>query len=733
MSSDRLGSNPSRFGQSHGTQHLIPDAALNQHWEAATTSVLANAEATISEDLGDAIERTTRFFLNEQHEDGYWVGELQGDTILESEYILLLAFLGREQSETAKAAARYILQKQESHGGWALYPQGPLEISASVKAYFALKLTGHSPDAAYMQQARTAILAAGGAEGVNSFTRYYLALLGQLSYQQCPAIPPEIMLIPHWCPFNIYEMSSWSRTILVPMSLMWAYQPQRKLPEEKRINELFVNAPAALSLSMPKPQNRDFAPQRSWLDWDRFFLQVDRAIKLCEQWGLKPLRSRGIDLAKEWMLTRCQGSDGLGAIFPPIIWTVVALKCLGYEEESPEIRTALHELEKLFIDEDDTLRLQPCQSPVWDTAITLIALRDADVPWNHASIRKAVNWLLSKEVKQPGDWSVRQPNTPVGGWCFEFNNDFYPDIDDTSMVTMALSRCLPDSEHGSWSTDFLLESWSPHDADRDASAIVAARRNSAAEACLELEQAVPMLTAIWRGARWVMALQSKDGGWGAFDRDNNRHLFTRVPFADHNAMIDPSTADITARVLEMFGQLQITQQHPGIQRAIQFVWQEQEADHCWYGRWGVNYIYGTWQCIVGLTGIGVAVTDTRIQSAVHWLKATQQATGGWGETVGSYDNPALRGYGQPTASQTAWALLGLIAAGQQHSLSVKRGIQFLLETQNSDGTWSEDQFTGTGFPKVFYLRYHLYRNYFPLMALGRYQTAIQFQATAQGK
>jgi len=672
------------------------------------------------ERLCSAIERTRDHLLGLQHDQGYWVGELEGDTILESEFILLQAYLGREGSEVSRKAARYLLKQQLPEGGWAIYPGGPLEISASVKAYFALKLTGHSPNAEYMLRAREAILAAGGAEKINSFTRYYLALLGIISYAQCPAVPPEIMLVPNWAPFNIYEMSAWSRTIIVPLSILWAFKPVRTLPPESGIRELFCNRPEDLPVTMPPAEQLDSMTRPTRIDWHKFFRRFDLCLKFVDRSKVNPFRKMALRRAERWINERFANSDGLGAIFPPIVWSVVALKCLGHTDDSPAVKNALCELDKLMIDDGQTIRLEPCKSPVWDTALATLALREAGLSADHPAIRNSVRWLLSKEVREPGDWAVLNRGHDSSGWYFEHNNAFYPDADDTIMVLMALCRSLPSIGDRNWRADFLLGNWSPHPNDKDAAAIVSARGESTQEAFQQVELAAPQLNAIWRGIRWVFAMQGRDGGWGAFDPNNNRELFTRVPFADHNAMIDPSTADLTARTLELCGDLKISRDHPGVRRAIEFVWKGQEADHCWYGRWGVNYVYGTWQALVGLTAVGIAPNDARVQLAANWLKAKQQKDGGWGETPRSYDEPALRGVGPTTASQTAWALMGLMAAGEVESDSARRGIDYLLETQNEDGTWDEPWFTGTGFPRVFFLKYHLYRIYFPLMALARY-------------
>ena len=694
-------------------------------------SALLGADSLAGETLDHAVVSARSWLMERQHIEGYWLGELEGDTILESEYILLLTYLGRGQSDLAKKCARTIAAEQLATGGWAQIPGGPIDLSISVKAYWTLKITGHDPNCEYMVRAREAIRAAGGAEKVNSFTRFYLALLGIISYQQCPAVPPELMFIPTWMPFNIYEMSAWSRTIVVPLSLIWAYQPVRKLPPEHQIDELFLNGADKLPVSMPPSEQLDGLKSKSWLNWHKVFSMIDVGWKALERLHIKPLRSWAIRKAAKWMLDRFAKSDGLGAIFPPIIWSIISLKSLGYAEDSPEVAAALLELEKLTIHEGDTARLEPCRSPVWDTAISIIALRESGVSADSAPLRMAVDWLLSKEVRQRGDWSLRKPHVEPAGWYFEFNNEFYPDIDDTIMATMALAKCLPGDSHAAWTAEFVPGETSPRTpATSDkVNTVIFGTTTSGSRAAVDVDRMRPMLQSIERAVRWISAMQCRDGGWAAFDADNDRELFTRVPFADHNAMIDPPTADITARTLEMYGRLGVGMHHETLQRAIEFVWKDQQYDHSWYGRWGVNYIYGTWQVLVGLTAIGVSASDPRLQAGAGWLKKHQHASGGWGETAITYDKPELRGQGPPTASQTAWALMGLLAAGEIDSDAVRRGVQFLLDTQTADGTWNEPEFTGTGFPRVFYLRYHLYRHYFPLMALGRYSNMKRAQLT----
>jgi len=661
-----------------------------------------------------AILRGRAWLLGEQAADGHWCAELEGDSILQSETILLLAFLGDEQSDLARGAAQRLLETQLPQGGWAMYPGGGVEISGSVKAYFALKLTGHDPCCEPMQRAQRAILAHGGADAVNSFTRFYLAILGQIPFAQCPEVPPEIMLLPKWFPVNLYRVSAWSRTIIVPLSIVSALRPVRPVEPDRGIRELFLKDPG----DWPALRCPGLSGGRGLLSWDRFFRGVDRLLKGCRRRRLLPLRRRAIRAARGWMLQRFQHSDGLGAIYPPIVWSLVALEALGYENDSPEVRACRRQLESLVIEDglSQTARVQPCRSPVWDTAITARALVAGGVSAEHGPVRRALDWLVERQIFAPGDWSQTVDAEP-GGWCFEYNNDYYPDCDDTAMVLMALEEQFSTTPSGGELPPelHLVSGQSEQPPQNRDTAVAAVQRTT---------------EAIRRGMSWLLAMQNDDGGWGAFDRNNNRRLLCHVPFADHNAMIDPSTPDLSGRVLEALGRLGLQTGHPAVDRGVAYLRSRQEADGSWFGRWGVNYVYGTWQALTGLTAVGLAGDDPAVVAGAHWLKAHQQACGGWGESPATYDDPSLRGQGPPTASQTAWGVLGLLAAGFQDDPATGRGIRFLIEHQNDDGTWDEAEFTGTGFPRVFYLRYHYYPIYFPLLALSRWAVAARAAAAS---
>jgi len=622
-----------------------------------------------------------RALFSIQHEDGYWCGELEADTTLESDYILLHTLLGTRTPERTAAAAREILRHQNEDGGWPIYRGGPSNISASVKAYFGLKLAGYSAEHPVLQRARECVLALGGVTEVNTFTKLYLCFFGQYDYNAVPAIPPEIVLFPNWFWFNIYEISSWSRAILVPLSIAYAKKPFKKIPSEMGIDELFPGGRDNCDLHLKWSQKK--------ISWRNFFLILNHIAHYFERVHVRPLRSIALKKAERWMLERFEKSDGLGAIYPGIMNSIIALRCLGYSVDDPQFIRAMDEFEKLGIEEEavadysePTFRMQPCMSPVWDTAYAMFALAESGVPKDDSRLIKAADWILSKEVRHKGDWAVKVKKAQPGGWYFEFNNEFYPDVDDSAMVLLALSRVA-----------------NPRERYQD-----------------EVAQ---------RAVNWIFAMQCKNGGWASFDKDNDKMVFQHIPFADHNAMLDPATVDITGRVLEMLADYGYDQSDKRIRKAIEFIESEQKADGSWFGRWGVNYIYGTMQVLRGLQAIGVWDHEPYVQQAAEWLRSVQNPDGGWGESCDSYDDPNEKGIGPSTPSQTAWAVLGLLAAGDTQSDSVANGVAYLLRTQKRDGSWDELQYTGTGFPRVFYLAYHLYRSYFPLLALATYGKAMQ--------
>jgi squalene-hopene/tetraprenyl-beta-curcumene cyclase len=622
------------------------------------------------------IEKAREYLFTQQHEDGYWCGELEADTTLESDYIAIHTLLGTGNPGRMQRAVPEIIRHQNADGGWPIYTGGPSNISASVKAYFALKLMGYKPDHPVLERARTRILEMGGATECNTFTKIYLCFLGQYDWEAVPAVPPEIVLFPNWFWFNLYEISSWSRAILVPLSIAYAKKPFKKISAEMGIDELFVGGRHGRHLHLKWAAKK--------ISWRNFFLVLNRVVHFCERFHIRPLRYLALKKAERWMLERFEKSDGLGAIYPGILNSIVALRCLGYSTDDPQVIRALSEFEKLGIDEpaiadnsDPTFRMQPCMSPVWDTALAVFALGESGVSKNDPRMLKAADWILSKEVRNKGDWAVKVPNVAPGGWYFEFNNESYPDVDDSAMVLLGLDKVENPRERYQH----------------------------------EVSQ---------RAIDWIFAMQCKNGGWASFDKDNTRMVFQNIPFADHNAMLDPPTVDITGRVLEMLAAYGVSGDDKRVKKAIKFILNEQEPDGSWFGRWGVNYIYGTMLVLRGLQAMGVDHHEPYVQQGAEWLRMVQNSDGGWGESCGSYDDATTRGIGPSTPSQTAWAIMGLLAAGDTRSESVQRGILYLLETQRPDGHWDEDQYTGTGFPRVFYLAYHLYRDYFPLIALSTY-------------
>jgi len=631
-----------------------------------------------AEQLDRAVDLARQNLLGLQLEDGHWRGELEADSVLESEYILLLHFLGKTEEERVQKMARRIRGLQLPDGGWAIYHGGPPEVSASVKAYFVLKLLGDDPDAPHMAKARRVILDLGGVEATNTYTQIYLSIFGQYGWEKCPAVPPEMLLLPGWFYFNLNEMSSWSRGIFVPLSIIWAYKPQCPVPEHANIPELFL--PASESRTTTNGEG-------PWTrGWHYLFHRADQGIKLLERGRFKVLRRKALRVAEEWTRRRLAMSDGLGAIFPAIVNTVFAFRCLGYSLDDPVIESQLSALKKLEVDLGDALKIQPALSPVWDTAQGARILAATGLDPDHEALRRAAEWLLTKEVRHPGDRHRKNGHREreVSGWYFEYANEFYPDCDDTAMVLTALGRMrISDPELG--------------------------ERVDAARG---------------RALRWLLSMQNPDGGWAAFDRGCDKELLKLIPFADHNAMIDPSWEDITGRVLETLSLEGFDPTDRAVQRAIAFLDSRQCEDGTWYGRWGCNYIYGTWLALDGISRFGVDMQQERYQKAVRWLRSRQNEDGGWGETLRSYEEPELKGIGDSTAAQTSWALLGLFATGDYTSDAVYRGVDFLRRMQLEDGSWDDEHWTGTGFPKVFYLKYHLYDDYFPLLALATYRQAI---------
>jgi squalene-hopene/tetraprenyl-beta-curcumene cyclase len=620
--------------------------------------------------LDDAIHRARTTLLDLQNERGYWVGELQGDSILESEYILLKFILGQEDDPNLPKIARYLRSLQRADGGWNLFPGGAPDISGTVKAYFALKLMGDDPRSPNMIAARDLIHRMGGAEKCNSFSKFYFCALGQISYNACPSIPPEIVFLPQWCYFNLYNVSAWTRTMILPLGLVTTFRPVRHLRPEQGIAELYLDREAANRVGDE--------PQLFPRSWNQFFLLVDQVLKTYDASPMPALRKYAIQRCEQWMLDRLKGSDGIGAIFPCMVYALIDFRLLGYPDDHPLVMQGQQHLRDLFIEEGDTIRIQPCHSPVWDTGIAMHALAETGIAESDGQIKSAVRWLLEKECRVPFDWikNCRDPEklTP-SGWYFEFANEAYPDVDDTAMVTMSLKR-LGGAE-----------------AER----------------------------AVGRGLAWLLAMQNDDGGWAAFDRTVDRPILEEIPFADHKAMQDPSCPDITGRVLESLGFCGLRADNPLVVRAIAFIRSEQDACGGWWGRWGVNFVYGTWQVLAGLRSVGQDMSVPWVIAAADWLRSCQKADGSWGETAASYEDESLKGTGPSTPSQTAWGLMGLLAAAGPGDLAVQRGVDWLVKNQMSDGNWAEEWFTGTGFPKAFYLKYHLYRLYFPLMALARFR------------
>ncbi|MFY9760365.1 MAG: squalene--hopene cyclase [Xanthobacteraceae bacterium] len=642
-------------------------------------------------DLDRPIEAATRALLATQRADGHFLFELEADATIPAEYVLLRHYLGEPvDAVLEQKIAVYLRRIQGAHGGWPLFRDGEFDMSATVKAYFALKMIGDAPQAPHMHLAREAMRLRGGAERANVFTRCLLALYGIVPWGAVPEMPVEIMLLPKWFPFHLDKISYWSRTVIVPLLVLMAKKPRAVNAKGVAIDELFLEPPRSLG---PTPK----APQQK-ASWFWFFRGVDNVLRAAGPVFPKRARARAIDRAVAWVGERLNGKDGLGAIFPAMANSVMMYAALGYPEDHPQRAVARKSIDKLLVVHDDEAYCQPCVSPIWDTGLTCHALLEAGGERVAEKVKRGLDWLVPMQVLDlRGDWIARRPALRPGGWAFQYANPHYPDVDDTAVVAMAMDR---------------LQGMTPPQ-DSPQESLPADYR-----------------AAIARAREWIVGMQSENGAWGAFDADNEYYYLNNIPFADHGALLDPPTEDVTARCLSMLAQLGDTKS-PAVMRAVDYLRRTQLAEGSWYGRWGMNYIYGTWSVLCALNAAGLSRDAPEMRKAVDWLAAIQNDDGGWGEDGASYKLD-YKGYEKApsTASQTAWALLGLMAAGEVDHPAVARGIKYLADNQATDGFWNEERYTATGFPRVFYLRYHGYAKFFPLWALARYRNLKSGNARA---
>ncbi|MEU9123301.1 squalene--hopene cyclase [Streptomyces sp. NPDC048506] len=652
------------------TGALPPRAPSASEATAETTESAAQTRTAVRKDTADAARRaTTRatdYLLSVQDPNGWWKGDLATNVTMDAEDLLLRQFLGIQDPELTEAAARYIRGEQQTDGTWATFHGGPGELSTTIEGYVALRLAGDEPDAPHMAKASAWVREQGGIAASRVFTRIWLALFGWWRWEDLPELPPELIYLPRWFPLNIYDFGCWARQTIVPLTVVSAKRPVRPAPFA--LDELHVD-----------PQNPDpprpLAPAASW---DGLFQRLDRALHLYHKVAPRTLRGAAMRSAARWIIERQENDGCWGGIQPPAVYSLIALHLLGYDLDHPVLRAGLASLDRFAVWREDGARMiEACQSPLWDTCLATIALADAGVPADHPQLVKAVDWMLAEQIDRPGDWSVRRPQLPSGGWAFEFENDTYPDIDDTAEVVLALRRVRhPDPQR--------------------------------------------VQAAVNRAVRWNLGMQSRNGAWGAFDVDNTSPLPNRLPFCDFGEVIDPPSADVTAHVVEMLAD--VGRAHdPRTRRGIAWLLAEQEPTGAWFGRWGTNYVYGTGSVLPALAAAGVPRSHPAVRRAVRWLEQVQNDDGGWGEDQRSYqDKERWAGRGTSTASQTAWALMALLAAGERESEAVRRGVRWLVGTQREDGSWDEPYYTGTGFPWDFSINYHLYRQVFPLTALGRY-------------
>ena len=670
---------PPEFSHPNATQHKT--ANRTQMTETAT-----NLEA--ADTAREARDKGVDALLHRQHPDGWWKGDLESNASIEAEDLLLRQFLGILTEDTLAATARWIRHRQRDDGTWSPYHEGPQDISITTEAYVALRLAGDPTDASHMKAAREFILDSGGLQRTRVFTRIWMALFGEWSWDELPALLPEMILLPKWFPLNVYDFACWARQTIVPLTIVGSYRPARSLPFT--IGELHTDA---------TPREREKLPLPTW---SGSLQRLDKLLRFADQKvmpaaPLASLRRHALRQAERWIVERQEADGSWGGIQPPWVYSILALHLRGYPLDHPVMAKALDGFDTFEVREGDMRWLECCQSPVWDTALAVVALGDAGVPPDDPAMLRAGEWLLNEEVRVPGDWSVRRPNLAPGGWAFEFENDNYPDIDDTAEVALALTKV----------------------------------------ADLEISQSSSTAAALQRAIVWTEGMQCSDGGYAAFDADNTRKLCEHLPFCDFGEVIDPPSADVTAHAIEMLCHLRgrfgngemgsAAVDDAALDRAVRWLLHSQEADGSWFGRWGSNYLYGTGAAVPALIAAGISPEDRSIQRAVGWLCSVQNPDGGWGEDMRSYDDISYKAKGESTASQTAWALLALIAAGDLSETTAK-GIAWLADTQREDGTWDEPWFTGTGFPGDFLINYHLYRDVFPVTALGRYVTALENEA-----
>jgi squalene-hopene/tetraprenyl-beta-curcumene cyclase len=627
---------------------------------------------TFLEKVNMAKELALAALLDLQYPEGYWWAELESNVTITAEYLMLHRFLGLPEDKFP-GLIREILSQQLDNGGWSLWYGDGGNLSTSVEAYQALKMAGLPADDPRLTKGRQFILERGGALASRVFTRINLALFGQVSWDGIPLLPVEFMLLPPWTGLSVYEFSSWSRATMIPLSIVMVHRPVCPLPPSQGVAELFVHPDEPFGHHQVAWKTRGPA-------LENFFVLVDRLLKLYARLTWPLLRRFALHKAERWILAHQEKTGDWGGIQPAMVNSLLALACQGYKVKHPFIQRGLAALEAFTLKLGDRLRLQSCISPVWDTGLAVRALVAAGLPPGHPALAQATAWLLANQIFEPGDWCIKRPHLAPGGWAFEFVNNWYPDIDDSAIILMALQEALMDPTNHQ--------------------------------------------TALETGIAWCLGMQSKNGGFAAFDADNTKDWLNAIPFSDLKALIDPPTEDVTGRVLEMMGTFGYSARHPAAVRALAMIRKWQQPDGCWWGRWGVNYIYGTWSVLLGLKAIGADMQSSMVQRAAAWLKRCQNSDGGWGEYCESYRNPSLRGQGDSTASQTAWAVMGLMAAGETDSPAVNKGIDYLVKTQKKDGRWEEKYFTGTGFPGHFMIRYHLYRDVFPLMALGMYMKIV---------